>query len=44
MQKLSDSSVGTQKQLGFRPLNSLTQRDGKKEKSLTTAKAISKKG
>ncbi|RCW95741.1 hypothetical protein DFO56_11437 [Kosakonia sp. AG348] len=42
MQKISDSSVGTQRnKLGFRPLNSLTQRDGEYSGSLTTSKAIS---
>ncbi|MCW2097560.1 hypothetical protein ABIE11_004201 [Lelliottia sp. 489] len=28
MQKISDSSVGTQKQYGFQTIKSLTQRDG----------------
>ncbi|AEZ48589.1 hypothetical protein HMPREF1621_02108 [Escherichia coli A25922R] len=44
MLKISDSSVGTQKQIGFQTIKQPDSARREKLRSLTTAKAISKKG
>lgn len=44
MLKISDSSVGTQKQIGFQTIKQTDSARREKLRSLTTAKAISKKG
>ena len=44
MLKISDSSVGTQKQIGFQTIKQPDSARREKLRSLTTANAISKKG